>query len=819
MVRLFEKELEPSEFEELILDLFEWYLNDGVSFAPVSFSSKFYKHITREIRKYFRERAPNMEYIRAFKESLLRENYKLARKMWEILLKKKEAVLLEKLELYSVGERIGDIDPPKVTLNITRGDIVFGGSAGVLIKGESAWDVAKLYYENILIPSFSNETYKKLVETYTLMKDILKDRREDLAKKYKKIKERFAEFEDYNYEGKSFPSFPGILRENSIKLSLLPDREEFEKYYSVPPYGEGWDKERNVLLELLRHKDNERVIEFLKELHLQWLELEDYEKLFDSKERVMAEVSKLLREAVEREEIGESEVKGLGVEKKGRSDRKIVVEITPSKVNRVEEAWVILGSIGEEEFKGLEGFIAQLFANSCYLPKKVRIFKKIIKYNIRDESSRKRQSLEIVNLLKATFDSVIIYGMLKGEFSLSSPFNEFKRGYNLVFLNNIRKKSITSNTIFHDYYYHLLDGVEAMDHEFSEVHNMRARINVQNMKKYYYRTPKQKWISEEIGAILQKLGLEQVALYNFENGKIGIVARHQTGKGTIKYYGLEEVLSAAEGKDLNRSLQGIYRLLSTSESLLMAYSFKNTSTTGYSISVNGKKVMTNIYAISIINQSLESKGRQAKFIRIIRVVRYGLTEIGKNVRAQLIKHVAYKDNPLGDMKSSSNVVKMLDKLIKEYKKEGLVLLSIQNLKNHPREYESILKDTKNKDVLFFDMDSLVLDADKLHKERLKSALTSTNYDGVIADFNFGIKGKVFISKKSNEKITYRRPVMVFSLERELPEEEIYPLLTFEDEKGGASFVGIKRLFHTPYPDPVRRIMRPSLLLLGAKDNE
>ncbi|WP_054839531.1 hypothetical protein [Thermococcus sp. JCM 11816] len=82
------------------------------------------------------------------------------------------------------------------------------------------------------------------------------------------------------------------------------------------------------------------------------------------------------------------------------------------------------GKGGWPEIKNLQELLTVMMANSYYLPKTIEVLKQDIVLSPR---SRSRKIEEWTSVIKATFDSVLLYGLLGGA-SLGWTDSTFRKG-------------------------------------------------------------------------------------------------------------------------------------------------------------------------------------------------------------------------------------------------------------------------------------------------------------------------------------------------------------------------------------------------------
>lgn len=102
----------------------------------------------------------------------------------------------------------------------------------------------------------------------------------------------------------------------------------------------------------------------------------------------------------------------------------------------------------------------------------------------------------------------------------------------IIFLNFLNTDD--RNTVVHDYYYHLLDGVERMDLIYGT--EERTRVNVQNFNRDIYSyTPVQNGeallLHKKMPEKKRQKLIPPHLLYEFEDGMGGVVYRLDTSKG------------------------------------------------------------------------------------------------------------------------------------------------------------------------------------------------------------------------------------------------------------------------------------------------
>lgn len=780
---------EESEFEASLLRAFDDYARGGICFSPADWRGEFRKLVEEHL---------SFDSPFQYNELLLTERFRLIGK----LLPRIRGINInygcsevKRVEHVFDGFRITDeIEPPYVEFKVKWGRISHEGNglpAGILISGPSSDRVVDVYAEEILERAFANRTYMRLWKAYKRYQSLPQQIQKAGAEMFRRIMKRIEEFRHFNYLGKSFPSFPGIIRDP--KIAIFPAGGVLEKFYSVPLYGEGWDKERSVLRTLLEHKGDRAVFKFLDTvLGVGDVEVSELDALFDMQETIIEKVNEGLLQVIEKGEIKGLKVLPVYVHS---GNRKAKARIVPAKVSRVSKATFLVTVNGNVDVTGLEGFLTELMANAYYLPKEVSVYLQGIDYNVRRED----RFSTFINLIKATFDSAILYAMLDGSIKLEGLFDGFCG--HLIFLNFIGTD--VRNSVFHDYYYHLIDGLDAMDLFYRRgAVKYRPRVNVQNLNRNYYRL---KPLPHEEALSLRAGNLTPVPLYRFTTGAGGVVFRHSasTSSGAIRYFGAERVARQLKNGRLNMGL------LSSSESYYTALSFRNTSTAGYFLEIDGERVSPRVIAHGVFGTSLD-RGKKL-FLRLLRSTFFGPTESGENVRYSLVSYRFRRDNPRGEMNSINEILSDLRNAIAG---NEINIVHVQNVGNF--EYSSL----DNIKATFVDWDGLILSVDGVWKALGK------NWDVAVLEYP-GENCRVFITqgtkgkprkKSSHRAVLYRRPLLVFSFDPLPRDEDLLALLGSADEKGKVSFAGIKRLFYSPYPDVSRNLLRPSLLL-GGVDGE
>ncbi|WP_206204427.1 hypothetical protein [Thermococcus sp. 21S7] len=803
---------ESSNFEESLVNAFKEYLSSGVYFAP-TYEWKFRKILSANGIPTKGTRDEN------YREKLLIERYRLAEKLLGILAgRDRVKYSLQIKPLFRGVRKTSDIEPPYVEFVVTWGRLTHkreGTPAGLLIKSVDSRDAIMAYYEEVLSKAFDNEIYSRLWDAYfehlSLSGEVRRAKEKKGAEKYHLLLDIVDGLDKFTYEGKGFPSFPGILRRTH--MATFPAGDIFERFYSVPLYGEGWDKEKSVLRVLLENADDRNVREFLEHYEIGWLTLEDLDELFSLQQDVISRVNEMLGEIIPRGRLGSGlKVLPLYIQKASGSLEK-VARITPTKIDRVPKTTYLVTVAGKmvEAPESLEGFLTLLMANSYYLPREVLVLLQKSGYRI---GRTRKTGLDWPNVVKATFDSAVIYALLEGRITVEG-FENFTG--HLVFLNYLGTRSNVRNTVFHDYYYHLLDGIETFD----KIYRTRARtkVNVQNFNKDHYPYAK---VPTEEALKIDVHGLEPVHLYTFDTGFGGVVFKHVSKKcisrnlckRVVRYYGAERIKYQLSKKTDSKEKKPNMGSLASSKEYYSAMSFRNTSTAGYILEINDREVKVSAKAHSVSASALLDRGENAKYLRLLRTSKYG-PDKGGRVRFLLEDFVFRRDNPGGEMNSANEI---FNDLLRGIGSSGDIhLIHIQNLANS--EYFGLMGQVGG---VFVDWDGLMLSIDGVWDVLgNKWDVAVLSYDGhnCRVFLTVGKKGK---RRKSNDSepsersMLYRHPVMIFSSKPLPRDEELLFLLGMGDEKGMASFLGIKRLFYSPYPDTSRRLMRPSLLLGGVE---
>lgn len=796
---------ESSNLQAVLINAFQEYISSGVYFGPPD----------KGFRKILLNNNVPLKRFYDWGHALIHDDYRLGDVLLGIVKSQGAIDYQRAVTQISRAKRVSDIPSPRSEFLILWGRLSSNGKGtpvGLLVNNESSDVVIGTYYQEVLRNAFDSEVFDRLWESlmnyltynfnpsigYEKYRDVLKTLPRNSAEKLKRL----------NYEGKSFPSFPGIIK--TVRLAVFPNSE---KFYSVPLFGEGWDKNRSALRILLKHKDNTQVKEFLKHYGVEWLELEELEKLFALKKKVFLRVRERLVQIAQDRKLGELDAIPLYLYRTGTVK---TGSIRPTKVDRVTKTVYLVSflksKMGTPTVKNIPEMLTVMMANSYYLPKTIEV----LQQNLEPISGRRSKEVEEwTSIIKATFDSVILYALLRNVVRIEGL--DFSKGH-VVFLNFLNTRD--RNTTIHDYYYHLLDGVEGMDMLYGTAE--RVRVNVQNFGHDVY--PYEPIGDDEAFNLREKIPSRKrnevipYHLYKFENSTGGVVYLLNPPKrgkqpSTAWYVGASK-LKAYENNLDKHWVWG--RISQHREEYYAAMSLRNTSTAGYILSIDGRDVATRVkvYAHGVFAKSLyragDSMNTSNYYIRLLKTSAYGLLD-GKRVRLLPQRIIYRRDNPRESLDSHPKILGDLKEAVKD---DGVHMVHVQGLKNV--ELGETLSELPPSAIIV-DWDGLVLS-----KEEFDSAMgIKKNYRSWLAVLEVDRHNiQVFVTKdpqENSESRVYRHPLMMLFSGDVLSDEEMLFTLGLADEKGGVSLAGTKRLFYTPYPDISRKVIRPSLLLGGVME--
>ncbi len=503
---------QSSDLQRALIDAFNCYVESGIYFGPPD----------KEFRRILLDKNVPLNHPYEWGHALLHDDYHLGDAVMGVVRSLGEIKYRNPLKMISRARRKEDIPAPYSEFLVVWGRLSSEGEGvpvGLLLNGESGEEVKEVYYLEVLRDAFDSKIYEKLwgayidswgydhnLEGHEKYEDVLKNLprkdREGLMK--------------LNYEGKSFPSFPGIIK--TVRLAVFPNSGRF---YSVPLFGEGWNRDRSVLRVLLKHKDKPQVLEFLRHYGIEWLELNDLEGLFALKKDAFQRIRERLVEISKERKLGELKATPLYAHPVGT---KKIGSIRPTKVDRVSKTTYLVSTFkwkGREapKIRNLQELLTVMMANSYYLPKTVEVLHQEVSL---PTSQRRKEIEEWTSVIKATFDSVVLYALLRDIVRVNGL--DISKGH-IVFLNFLNTEN--RNTVAHDYYYHLLDGIEGIDLIYDT--EERTRVNVQNFgRDIYPYSPVQ---DEEAMLLHEKIPQKKrqnvvpYHLYEFEDGTGGVVYR------------------------------------------------------------------------------------------------------------------------------------------------------------------------------------------------------------------------------------------------------------------------------------------------------
>ncbi len=768
----------------------------------------------------------------------------------------------------------------------------------VILKGRTNKSV-KIELSKILKDKLDNATLKRLHKYYTSYLNlpnseqrkiarVYKDKANDcfyrrlksfynrykdkLRKKHKKIIENV--LYELKYEGKSFPSFPSIVRDVNRFFTL---RDNFYQRFTIPIYGQGYEKDKNILYYLLKLKTLEfsndemskefktvleKLDEFLKKLGIDWLSFEEYAQLFKRIEDIKNSVREVIIDHLTK---SDEEVNCIARSKNcSKTTLKIKVQPTPRSV---EELFVFVVERGKTDYSGLlQDFVVTLCANSNYIPRRIQIFKQKIDYNLRKEEN------DFINAIKSTIDSAFLYLLVKNvEFrkkvndSIYSNFGDNKNYWFLVVLNTNTNKR---RTAIHDYYYNLLDGLTNFEllldqevlrkiHKFKSVKELdrfivkaipclkknvgrrsnavRAMFNVQCMNKFYKPKGEIKTLEDykELDSNVFKKYFDPIDLdlYRFKKGGVVKVCGLPTrDKSKMLYISSKIVATELRGYLNISKFKG---QISKHEWIYLSSSLKNTSTATYIFECYKNIELPNrVLTLSIEPYGFYKESNQTWTLRNIKLCEYYKDKGRENV----LFDEFFLDDPLGNFNVEDCLKEVAKSVIRNVLDNDMFV--IVRVAHAPKtgeshnefveledefSFEEILKDssikTKSSRVLGF-LDRIAYTPKDLRGD--SSAKIKVYYFVEDVDEKSKRICLLVYGKAQDECKVYLEPTALFCYTDKNTEDILEFLkriavccLSLGDEKHELSLMGLKRLFTLPYPDAIKKLMRPAFFIKGA----
>jgi hypothetical protein len=845
--------------EHFIIKLTEDYAKDGVYFYPSFDFVKLFNDVYEDIYKQVYEDIPAektaTEKVKALKRLIVKNGFSgWGKEILNTLLNIDYVNFRDNWIPFDEGVLITKADESYTVLRIRYDSVQieegFKESAlAVVVKGLSD-RIVKTEINSILANKIDNETFKKLVESYTAFDELDQNAREDIRRKYVDFLRALKSFynqnenelpddakkaikhilENLNYEGKRFPIFPGAVSEVCKFFRLSCD-----EHYAIPYLCQGFNVERNTIYYLLKLrkflksnnslKTLKRLLdEFLQSINLDWLEFEEYENLFD--ESFKQAVVNALKELLQQYDgvyslIYDSKSKG--------SKSKLEVRITPSPRD-VKELFVFLITNGKIKNEHLfNEFLATICANTNYYPEKINVFHQEINYALSKEKKVAKNNkgvYEFIYSLKATLDSAILYLLITSEdfrdkvkCDVYKRFDEGKNYWFIVILNRDEE-----NTLIHDYYYHILDGLTNFElltkrsknilKQQKRLNKVRSLFNVQLLTYLCRSNGREKEIvirevdSDEFRVVLG----EPIELYRFKRGGSAKVYRLKPKTDDKLLYLSKKIVDT---KYLRSNPEKNKAKAMSDDWIYVSSSMKNTSTASYKIEpLNINRIFTlSVEQMTFIKEKVENE----YVSRILYNVK--LCEYNKDGRENVLIDEFFLDDPYGKLPEAQELAMSFARNLIKDSKDSTVIVKIAHApksgERHITLIESFVnfvKGVKHKNIIGFVDNIAFTPINNVRGKDYKVKVLSTKISAQHYELNGELNCLFVYGKTNDKKKTYLRPSALFGLS-EIP-HDILACCCLGDERHEGGITGLKRLFSLPYPDTVKNLIRPGFFIKG-----
>ena len=503
--------------------------------------------------------------------------------------------------------------------------------------------LGKSYFDDVVCPIIQEHPNPKIKETYKLLKKAydyyyclnkrqknnVKTRTKELHNKLretkedilpKKVKSTVDNIISSSYIGQSFPIFPGLVK----KASSIPFTNELVCHINV--VGEGWIKEKSNLIhyirlkkeleeELEKHNNNSKKLEKLKKLLDDWLDfmgisklsIEDYEMLFEEDKNKGGYA--LLNHIIENlpsklKTLNEFNSKyRIRTVSPIKSNSIYKVSICPYVLEQPDNVHIFIRERETKNYKredlikkieeyvpAIRELFSMAFANNLVLPSgKIYIHYNSFDYDI---YSHENYGYSFIYLIKSMIDGAILYlNYTDDSFAskLNNTYFEHIRENNAIYLFNHLNKD-TKNSLIHDYYYNLREGMWAYQKlEGKEECNYYKRINVQHITKWGHDVKKilenkNKITSDNLPDKLKNIYKQEIKFIEWDDGFISTVLEHRRNdvKASKLKSGKQTTLDGSEVLSYLESLKCQYhsKLLVQSMATAMDHNNKNSGSAG-----------------------------------------------------------------------------------------------------------------------------------------------------------------------------------------------------------------------------------------------
>ena len=483
----------------------------------------------------------------------------------------------------------------------------------------------KTFMNDSTIRTLAGKNYKRFKRECEIFKEDLIEFR----KIPKELREVIKSIVNHMFQGKSFPTFPGLISDKSCLRFPNIHQEAFIPIFSFRVHGEGWDQTKTILPLLLKLKHDLKSISIesakeyignVRTLIDRYLDIisikisyEKFTELYDYLEQLID--SDWVPDYNFRIEYGKQHLSNrVKISPKPIYTNELIVHVHENTDNLNLKTSSKGTYWKDDNIYGLQNFVSYLLANTNFFPKSVKIYHREINCDIQRNPSGNTRFFAI---LKSAIDSAILYLAMIGDPEvkkfLRSSNHEFKSissTNNIWFLPFTMKEGET-NTLFHDYYYMLLKGVTAWEARYFERYNtispihpvndsrsfdfakmvdfawknktslnrLRRRMNVQVMNLPKLR--KKGDFSHNLESLTEFFG-NPTQFYKFKNAG-EITCFYAETKNKTRCINLPSLYLKRFMSQRSKRTPQVMGMLSTDPWYYAAHSLKNTSTAGYSL--------------------------------------------------------------------------------------------------------------------------------------------------------------------------------------------------------------------------------------------
>ena len=331
--------------------------------------------------------------------------------------------------------------------------------------------------------------------------------RQVLQEHIENIREIEQKLSDSSYKGKSFPSFPGIIRSSDVRaLSPNSGSESLDELntsrYLLPLCGSGWDKTNNkfhllidlfFLIRLVSNSNDELFKEsvylesvketinrFFKQLgiDIDQLTLDKYELLQNliTKKGRLQELHELVLSSTSKDNeytfLAFHQERGKKEKMEFKSEAKIKTGAV-QHVLLINNNWGKTGSTSEygwnyNSLDTLPEIIVYLLVNSGIWSETIKIHILDTNLYVQEERWDSSSNKDFFRWLQATIDSIVLRSIMNEEIVLftGNSFFELNKEDELMIIPVLNYNKTRTST--HTYYYGILDGLLAQNTIFND---------------------------------------------------------------------------------------------------------------------------------------------------------------------------------------------------------------------------------------------------------------------------------------------------------------------------------------------------------------